>query len=90
MIGLYSGIRSHVVRVDGSGADDTILIFLLHGTYVQQQILIGDGWINYAEHTDAYTYTLRIDVVEDVGGTEEGVVVNLQTVVLLQRSTRNC
>ena len=84
VVGLHRGVRSKV-GFDNRAADDTVLVILLHGSYVEQQVLVENGGVNYAEHSDTYAYTLRMDVVEDVGCAEEGVVVDLQTVVLLQR-----
>ena len=77
------GVRSKV-GIDDSGVDELLVITLTHGTDAEEEVVeVGCG-DDCAEESETNTCALCLNVVVDIGGTEESVVVDLQTVVLIE------
>ena len=81
--GLDVGVVARIHIGNRLVANELLVVVSTHGTSVQEQVGILDSRNNDAEDTDAHTYTLRMDIVDDVGSLKEGVRIDLQLVQLL-------
>ena len=80
---LNVGVRAQVTLDDG-GVDEPLVVALTHGTDAQEEVVeVGRG-DDQAVESETYAGAFGLDIVVDIGGAEEGVVVDLQAVEFVE------